>query len=327
MCAAYDKQNKQIVGKLGWRFAPKDVPDLTYSVVVLDQSGKVQWFSDQRKFSEDSPQADSPTSGPNVAAPTTTVQEFGAAFAPRDANQRLNLGLRIFDNKKLAFVAPLRDQSDTDNATHTQRSASTDVDKTTQKLLTIDETTPIIQDPNFQLAEELSHNIRIYRNSTAVPAAYLATRITIANSAAEALSFIQAKDFDRVHDAVVELNDANKHLQIGPGSVSDTPANIELNRPSAERVVANTDCQSKSLLVLTDTFFPGWECTVDGSPTEILRTNSLFRGVVIPAGKHEVVFAYRPASFLLGLTLALTAVTFMIFAGLFSLRNKSLKMK
>ncbi len=62
-------------------------------------------------------------------------------------------------------------------------------------------------------------------------------------------------------------------------------------------------CQRKSpaLLILADTFYPGWQATVDGDPAPIYRTNVLLRGVPVPAGEHEVVFRYAPASWRQGL--------------------------
>ena len=39
---------------------------------------------------------------------------------------------------------------------------------------------------------------------------------------------------------------------------------------------------------------------IDGEPTEILRTNTAFRGVVVPAGTHEVTFRYSAAEFRIG---------------------------
>ena len=52
---------------------------------------------------------------------------------------------------------------------------------------------------------------------------------------------------------------------------------------------------------MNDTFYPGWEAAVDGSPQPIVTANYLFRAVRVPAGPHRVEFAYRPRSVRLGL--------------------------
>ncbi len=43
--------------------------------------------------------------------------------------------------------------------------------------------------------------------------------------------------------------------------------------------------QRRSFLVVNDSFFPGWQATIDGHTTRIYRTNGLVRGVVVPAGE------------------------------------------
>src|SRR5262249_12441809 len=68
-----------------------------------------------------------------------------------------------------------------------------------------------------------------------------------------------------------------------------------------ERVVeVDATLERRGLVVLADTFFPGWTATVDGTPAPILATNHLFRGVPAPAGGHRVRFTYRPQSLRLG---------------------------
>ncbi|MAG36022.1 MAG: hypothetical protein CL878_07250 [Dehalococcoidia bacterium] len=68
-----------------------------------------------------------------------------------------------------------------------------------------------------------------------------------------------------------------------------------------ERVTVETSATRPGILVLTDTYYPGWRATVDGRPANLLRANYLFRGVYVPAGAHQVEFAYHPAPFQRGL--------------------------
>jgi len=47
------------------------------------------------------------------------------------------------------------------------------------------------------------------------------------------------------------------------------------------------------LLVFLDADYPGWTATVDGEPTQILRTDDAFKGVIVAPGTHAVAFQYR----------------------------------
>jgi uncharacterized membrane protein YfhO len=63
--------------------------------------------------------------------------------------------------------------------------------------------------------------------------------------------------------------------------------------------------QRPGLLVVCDTFYPGWTArnhSVDrpAVAVPILQTNRIMRGVVLPAGEHRIVFSYRPPLFYVG---------------------------
>jgi uncharacterized membrane protein YfhO len=59
------------------------------------------------------------------------------------------------------------------------------------------------------------------------------------------------------------------------------------------------------LLVLTDTYAPGWKAALDGRPVSLYVADHTFRAVVVPAGNHRVTFAYRPCGFYVGAALSL----------------------
>ncbi|MFV1995666.1 MAG: YfhO family protein, partial [Verrucomicrobiales bacterium] len=70
-------------------------------------------------------------------------------------------------------------------------------------------------------------------------------------------------------------------------------------------VALEVTSRAPALLVLNDSFYPGWEATVDGHESPIYRANLLFRAIEVPAGRSRVLFTYRPRPWRLGLGLAL----------------------
>ena len=86
----------------------------------------------------------------------------------------------------------------------------------------------------------------------------------------------------------------------GPGPAGE--ARIVVDRAAA--VAVEAVAPRGGLLVLGDTWYPGWEATVDGRPVPVLRANIAHRAVLLPAGLHRVEFAFRPAAPAIGLALS-----------------------
>jgi len=79
-------------------------------------------------------------------------------------------------------------------------------------------------------------------------------------------------------------------------------ARITIDR--ANTVACEVLAPTQGFLVLTDTYYPGWEVLVDGEPAELLRANYLFRAVALAPGAHLVEFRYRPQSLTAGVALS-----------------------
>jgi uncharacterized membrane protein YfhO len=58
--------------------------------------------------------------------------------------------------------------------------------------------------------------------------------------------------------------------------------------------------REKSLLVVSDTYYPGWKAFVNGKETKIYRADYAFRAIPLDAGTHRVEFIYDPISLKLG---------------------------
>lgn len=64
------------------------------------------------------------------------------------------------------------------------------------------------------------------------------------------------------------------------------------------KLAASLAC--RGIVILTDTWFPGWTATVDGREAQIHEAYGFVRGVVVDGGAHTVELRYRPRSVLLG---------------------------
>ncbi len=66
------------------------------------------------------------------------------------------------------------------------------------------------------------------------------------------------------------------------------------------------------ILVLSDTFYPGWKASVNGKETDVFPVDGMFRGIQIDGGELNVEFWYEPFSLRLGLYITLGAALILL---------------
>ncbi|MBI4318963.1 MAG: oligosaccharide flippase family protein, partial [Chloroflexi bacterium] len=171
-------------------------------------------------------------------------------------------------------------------------------------------TTRSIDSPGYELA--FVEGIRIYRNRRFLPRALLVGDVLGSSSSDDALARLAAAAFDPSREAVVEgwpSDDAGLKLPRGGGTELPPPTIVSY---TGNQVIVEVDSPQDALLVLADTYFPGWHATVDGVEATIYKVNYNFRGVPVPAGKHTVSFKYSPLSFQVGLLASLVSIAVVV---------------
>jgi hypothetical protein len=86
------------------------------------------------------------------------------------------------------------------------------------------------------------------------------------------------------------------------------PGSAQIRDYQPNRVTVEVASEAPGYLVLTDIWYPGWTCTVDGEPARLYRGNFVFRAVAVPAGSHKVVFNFAPDSYRRGKAVSVTAL-------------------
>jgi hypothetical protein len=150
---------------------------------------------------------------------------------------------------------------------------------------------------------------KLLENPRALPRAYVTYRVRAAPARPDdLLREISRPTFDPLAESYVEGTPPPSAADAPPGHpavfVHDGESEVELEVTMAR----------PGLVVLADTFYPGWRATVDGRPAPIVATNHLFRGVRADAGTHRVRFVYAPASVRAGA--AASALGVVVSAGL-----------
>jgi len=65
-------------------------------------------------------------------------------------------------------------------------------------------------------------------------------------------------------------------------------------------------------LVFSNTYYPGWNATIDDNKTKIYRTNGILQGIYVPAGKHRIIFNYLPRLFWLYMGISISSFILII---------------
>jgi len=142
----------------------------------------------------------------------------------------------------------------------------------------------------------------IRRIPNAQPEAYFVTEAEFLQSTEQAAARLLAPDFDSSRKVIIMKAQA---AAVGNSSPPATnfdaqTAAVTVQRPATGRVELTVDAPAAGYVVLADTFYPGWQATVDRQPVEIRPANLAFRAVAVTAGTHKIIFEYKPLSFTVG---------------------------
>lgn len=170
----------------------------------------------------------------------------------------------------------------------------------------------------LQVGVEPSTNRLVLRNS---PDA----RVYLASAA------VRVRDH---HEATIRMRNGHPFHQVallerplpaGIDSVRDDTfaGRAEITRYEPERVAVRVDSPRPAILVLAESWFPGWQAQVNGQPVECFPANAWMRAVLVPAGTSEVVFTYRSTYFALGAGISLATFALLLLLSLCRARARA----
>lgn len=67
-----------------------------------------------------------------------------------------------------------------------------------------------------------------------------------------------------------------------------------------DRLVYTANCSKEELALFSEIWYGpnlGWQAFIDNEKVDHIRANYLIRAMRIPAGSHEIVFEFKPATY------------------------------
>ena len=167
-------------------------------------------------------------------------------------------------------------------------------------------------DPAFVLRFAAPDGRLVYENPAAFPRAFVVHDWAVHPTRRAALDAIDAATSDDLRSTahLIDREAGVAGLGTPPGGPSTSPGTATITLDTPDRIEIRAHAETAGLLVLADTYAPGWVAEVDGRPVEIVPVDIALRGVALPAGEHLVTFRYRPLETLAGFVIA--AVTALL---------------
>lgn len=124
------------------------------------------------------------------------------------------------------------------------------------------------------------------------------------------------------HDASLrKLDDRSEHAEprLVDARVNELDDSIRVVEYTFNRAVFDVRTSRGGFFNYNDAYATGWQARIDGRETTVYRANHLFKGIVLPPGRHFLEFVYDPVSFRTGLIISLVSVCMIAVLATYSI--------
>jgi hypothetical protein len=129
-------------------------------------------------------------------------------------------------------------------------------------------------------------------NPEALGNAWFVKGIEYKKGPAEVMSSLSS--FNPKDTAIIEEKDKLNELST---IAYDSVATINLVENKNDIVTYSSNASQKQFAVFSEVYYKlGWKAYIDDVESPIIKTNYVLRGLVIPAGKHNIRFEFKPSS-------------------------------
>ena len=150
----------------------------------------------------------------------------------------------------------------------------------------------------------------IYQNTSVLPRVFIATSWELIDFENGQFKISLLEKLNLTKTVLLEKPIEKRGFNTKSGSA-------EIKSYSNQKVEIDAQTNGGGILVLADSYYPGWKAYVDGKEVEILAANINQRAVVLEQGKHQITFLYAPKSFKIGATITIGTSLILLVSLLF----------
>lgn len=171
---------------------------------------------------------------------------------------------------------------------------------------------------------DVRSDVWIYRNPNTLPRAYPVHSVEVVPSS-RLLQRLVSTRFDPWTEALLEEALPAEAAVAMEKPVIPRESSAQVIRYEDREVEVEAFMARSGVLVLSDTYYPGWRVWVDDQEAKLLRVNHALRGVVLSEGTHRVVFRFVPRVLQVGSAATATALVISVTVLLIDARRSRIQ--
>ena len=131
----------------------------------------------------------------------------------------------------------------------------------------------------------------LYKNENALPRVFFVNSVKKFDDEKEVVRFMNSNEF-KPDEFALTIED------IDTNTVYDISGTLRITEYTPNRISLQVENNEKAFMVLSEAYYPkGWTATIDSKSMHIYQVNHVLRGIEIAAGKHIVIFEFKPKSY------------------------------
>lgn len=167
----------------------------------------------------------------------------------------------------------------------------------------------VVNSNNLILVKEIKNDflpsLKIYKNNYFLPFAFDVFETRRVEEKKEIIKELFDLNFNPSNEIILDEDSLN-YEKDGQKAI------LDFYERSNSRYAINVDFSHDGYLFLSQSFDKFWQAEIDGIKSNLLRANYAFIALKISAGRHNIVFTYKPLYFTIGKWITIVSLIFLV---------------